>query len=435
FTLVFKPSPDQQTGLTALLQQLQNPASPQYHKWLTPDEFGSRFGLSQDDINKVVSRLQGQSFTVDRIARSRTFVVFSGTAGQVKTAFSTEIHHYLVNGRTYYANASDPTVPDALANVVLGFRGLDNFRPKPRAVIRTVAPSAQPHFTSSVSEDHYLAPNDWATIYDVTGLYNSRITGTGQSIAVMGQTDIYSNDITAFRAAAGLPASSPTIILIPGSTDPGISQDDLTEADLDLEWSGGIAPDATIIYVNSGTANGVFDSLSYTIDEALAPVVSITYGECEADWGAAGLEALAEEAEQANAQGMTIVAASGDQGVADCDESENPNVPATIATQGYAVDAPASVPYVTGVGGTEFNEGSQNYWSSTNNSSDGSALSYIPETAWNDTSAANGLSASGGGPSIFLRSQAGRQAPACPMTALATCPTSPSPRRRFMILT
>ncbi len=401
-TMVFKLSQVQQSDLTALLQQLQNPASPQYHKWLTPDEYGNRFGLSQNDVNKVVAWLQAQSFTVDRIARSHTFIVFSGSAEQVETAFNTEIHHYLVNGQTYYANESDPTVPYALANVVLSFRGLDNFRPKARAVIQRVAVPVEPHFTSSISGDHYLAPNDWATIYDVTGLYDSGINGTGQSVAIMGQTDIYSNDITAFRSAAGLPASNPVVVLIPDSPDPGVSSDDLTEADLDLEWAGGIAPDATIIYVNSGTANGVFDSLTYAIDDGVAPVISITYGACEADWGSAGLDSLAQEAEQANAQGMTIVAASGDQGVADCDEATTPDGVVTIATQGYAVDSPASVPYVTGVGGTEFNEGTGNYWSSTNNSNNGSALSYIPETAWNDTSSENGLAASGGGASLFF---------------------------------
>jgi subtilase family serine protease len=398
-TVIFRPSQGQQSNLTNLLQQLQNPSSSNYHKWLTPEQFGNEFGLTQNDLNQVVSWLENQGFVLDEVARSHMWVVFSGTAGQVEDAFHTEIHRYVVHGKTYYANASDPVVPSAIAGVVLGFRGLDNYRPKPRGTVRRVTPAAAPHFTSSISGNHYLAPNDFATIYDLNSLYHSGINGAGQSIAVLGQTDIYTNDLTAFRSAAGLAANSPTVTLIPGSADPGISKNELSEADLDLEWSGAIAPDATVIYVNSGTANGVFDSLQYAIDQGLAPVVSITYGNCEQDLGAAFLQTLAQEAEQANAEGMTIVSASGDNGATDCDYSTTSSTVVTIATHGLAVDAPASLPYVTGVGGTEFNEGSGNYWSTSNNNSSGSALSYIPETAWNDTSNTNGLAASGGGAS------------------------------------
>jgi subtilase family serine protease len=401
-TLVFKLSPDQQASLDTLLRELQDPSSPSYHKWLSPDQFGSRFGLSQDDISTVVAWLERQGFTVDRVARSHTWVVFSGTAGQVAAAFHIEIHHYLVNGAVYYANSGDPSVPSPLAGVVLGFRALDNFRPLPRVRARRVLPAAAPRFTSSISGDHYLAPNDFGTIYDVNALHNSGITGAGQSIAVMGQTAIYMSDIEAFRAASGLPSRDPTIVVIPGSPNPGVSANDLTESDLDLEWSGAVAPDANILFIDSGTANGAFDSLQYSIDEGVAPVLAITYGDCEADWGQSELASMEQEAEQANVEGITIVAAAGDSGAADCDESTSPSEVVKIATHGLAVDAPASLPNVTGVGGTEFSEGSGNYWSSSNNASNGSALSYIPETAWNDTSSANGLAASGGGASIFF---------------------------------
>jgi subtilase family serine protease len=401
-TMVFEPSQPQQSTLTTLLQQLQDPSSSNYHKWLTPERFGSQFGLSQNDLSRVVSWLETQGFVVDEVARSRMWVVFSGTAGEVNDAFHTEMHHYLVQGKTYYANASNPSLPGAIADVVVGFRGLDNFRPKPRTVIRRVTPAAQPRFTSSISGDHYLTPNDVGTIYEINSLYQSGINGAGQSIAVMGQTDIYTNDITAFRTAAGLPTNNPTIVLIPGSTDAGVSTSDLPEADLDLEWSGGIAPEATIIYVNSGTGGGAFDSLQYTIDQGLAPVVTISYGDCEANWSSSELASLEQMAEQANAEGMTIVAPSGDSGATDCDYPANSNSIVTIATHGLAVDVPASLPFVTGVGGTEFNEGSGNYWDSSNNSSNGSAISYIPETAWNDTSSTVGLSASGGGASTVF---------------------------------
>lgn len=409
-TIIFKPSDTQQSGLAALLRDLQNPSSPQYHRWLTPEQFGNEFGLSQNDVSLVLSWLENQGFTVDDVARSRMWVVFSGNADQVESTFHTQIHHYQVRGESYYANASDPTVPSAIAGVVLGFRGLDNFRPRPRALIRRVMPP-KPRFTSSISGDHFLAPNDFATIYNVKGLYNSGITGAGQSIAIMGQTNIYTEDITAFRSASGLPASSPTVIDVPGSVNPGVSQDDLAEADLDLEWAGGIAPNATLIYINS---SNVFDSFQYAIDQGVAPVISMTYGNCEANFDPASQLALQQETDQANAEGMTIVAASGDNGAADCEGAVTASQTVTVATDGVAVDLPASLPEVTGVGGTEFNEGSGNYWSSSNSSGNGSALSYIPETAWNDTSALDTLSASGGGASSIFKKPAWQTGPGVP---------------------
>ncbi|HUI44065.1 MAG TPA: S53 family peptidase, partial [Terriglobia bacterium] len=187
----------------------------------------------------------------------------------------------------------------------------------------------------------------------------------------------------------------PTVVLVAGSRDPGTIKGDVGEADLDLELSGGVAPDASIIYVNS---TDVFESLQYAVDQNLAPVMSISYGGCEQQFDPAGRSDLAATAMQANAQGITITAASGDSGAADCD-SGSASSPAKIATQGLAVDVPASLPYVTGVGGTRFEDSAGNLWSSTNNSSNGSALSYIPEEAWNDSVQDGGLAATGGGAS------------------------------------
>ncbi len=404
-TLMFKPTESQQASLAALLDRQQNPSSPDFHKWLAPEEFANRFGLSQNDLGKVVTWLQAQGFTVTQRARGRNWVTFSGTAVQVRAALHTEIHHYLVKGRTYYANASNPSVPSALAEVVLGFRSLDNYRLKPRSAVRRVNSSLKPNFTSSVSGNHFLAPGDFAIIYDVNGLYSSQMDGTGQSIAVMGQTDILMSDVEAFRRASGLPANDPTVILVPGSADPGVVSDDITEASLDVEWSGAVAKNAMIIYVyaNPNAGNGVLDSLQYTIDQNLAPVISISYGACEQDWGSVNLQLTAALAQQANSQGMTMVAASGDSGATDCDFSTNPNVPVVTATHGLAVDAPASLPYVTGMGGTEFNEGSGDYWQpAPNQDVSPSVLSYIPEIVWNSTSQTNGLLAGGGGASAFF---------------------------------
>ncbi len=409
--MAFQPAPGQQLALDKLLAEQLDPTSANYHRWLTPEQFAGQFGLSQGDVGRIVSWLEDQGFAINLTARGRTWVMFSGTASQVSAAFHTEIHRYVVNGETHYANATDPSIPSALAAVVLGFRSLDDFRPQPRAArwLRRVA--GQPEFTSSISGDHYLAPSDFATIYGLQALYNAGLTGSGEKIAVMGETDFQVSDIQAFRTASGLGVNNPATLLVPGSPDPGTISTDLIEADLDLEWSGGLAPNAPILYVNSTNA---FTSLQYAIDSDLAPVVTISYGSCEASVGSVFADSLASSAMQANAQGMTLMAASGDDGAADCDQG-TPTSPPTVATHGLAVDIPAAIPYFTAVGGTEFNEGSGTYWNSTNNANNGSAIGYIPETVWNETAQANSLAAGGGGVSTFFAKpswQAGAGVPA-----------------------
>lgn len=412
----FRMSAAQSADLKTLLAQQQEPSSPQYHKWLTPEQYANRFGLSPSDIAKVTAWLQAQGLTVTRVARGGNAVYFTGTAGQVEYAFHTELHNYLVNGKLKYANATAPAVPAAIADVVLGIRGLDNLRPQSHnSAVRTVRPS--PSFTSSTSGNHFLAPEDFATIYDVKGLYDEGFDGTGQKIAIVGQSAISTSDMDAFRSASGLSKNDPQLLIVPGSGTSTTCPNDIGEADLDVEWSGAVAKNAPIVFVYVGvdsgktcdtTSESAFDAINYAVDNKVAPVISTSYGFCEAGLGASNVDLLQSWAQQANAQGETIVAASGDDGAADCDEGTG-NTPPTIATQGFAVDAPASIPEVTGVGGTEFSgdvSAPATYWNSSNDSSNGSAISYIPETTWNDTTediaAGGGFSASGGGASIMF---------------------------------
>ena len=402
--IVFKLTGSQQAALDTLLHQQQDPSSPNYHKWLTPQQYAERFGLTPTDLAKLVSWLGDQGFSIDETAQSRTWVAFSGTAAQVEAAFQTQIHRYSVNGVWHYANATEPSVPSVLTDVVQGIRSLHDFRPKPRAVRRRMAGVGDPRFTSSISGSHYLAPGDFATIYHLNPLYEAGVTGAGQKIAVMGQTDIVLNDIAKFRSAAGLPANNPTVVTIPSYVSISNSGD-LSEADLDLEWSGAIAENAEIIYVNAGnSAGGAFDSLAYAIDNNVAPVVSISYGGCERDFGLTDINTTQMQLRQANSQGITVVGPAGDTGATDCD-NKNPTTPSDLALNGLAVDFPASSPNVTGVGGSEFYNDSASrgnaYWGATNNGTNmGSALSYIPEMAWNDTVQDAELSAGGGGASI-----------------------------------
>lgn len=405
--IVFKRTAAQEAAVEQLLADQQNPSSPSYHRWLTPEQYAGRFGLTAADTNKVVSWLQAEGFTVDRVARGRTQVWFSGPVSKIETVFRTEMHRYLVDGELHFANAIEPAVPAALSKVVLGMHNLNDFRPKPRVRMHRVsADSAKPNFTSSISGNHFLAPDDFATIYDIQALYKAGFDGTGQKIAVAGQSAINNSDIDAFRAAAGLPARSATNFiptLMPGTGTSTVVSGDVGESSLDLEWAEGVAKGATeiFVYVGNNMSFNVFDAFTYAIDNNLAPVISMSYGNCEQNLPSTFLQSIQTLTEQANLQGQTISAASGDFGAADCDNSS-----ALPATGGLGVDIPGALPYVTSVGGTTFSgdagSAASTYWNSTNNSNNGSAIQYIPEASWNDTSAVNVLSASGGGASVLF---------------------------------
>jgi uncharacterized protein (TIGR03437 family) len=398
-TLTLAPSASQQADLEKLLVQQQTPGSPNYQRWLTPEEYGQRFGVSDADLGKITQWLQQQGLQVVSVARGRNWIAASGTAAQAEAAFQTEIHSYLVDGEKHFANASEPSVPAAFASLVKGIRGLNDFRMKPR--LRTSV--AKPKYTAGWCDNYCVAPDDFATIYDVTPLYNAGLNGTGQKIAIAGQVEVNLSDIEQFRSMFNLPVNDPQMLLVPGSRNPGSNNSgDLAESDLDLEWSGAVARDATIIFVYS---SDVMTSVEYAIDQKLAPVVSISYGDCEQETAGSESNAFVEWAEQANAQGMTWFAASGDNGAADCNDSQNP---------GLAVDLPGSVPEVTSVGGTEFVEGTGTYWNATNNANGASVLSYIPETTWNDSVEDQEPSASGGGASTLFTKpswQTGRGVP------------------------
>jgi uncharacterized protein (TIGR03437 family) len=386
-TLTFSPSASQKADLEQLLAAQQDPKSPSYHQWLTPEQYADRFGLSQADFDKITSWLTGQGLTIATVARGRTWVAVNGSAAQVENAFQTELHQYQVDGEVHFANATEPSLPAAFAGVVLSIRGLHDFRMR--------ALNVAPRYTSK-SGDHYLAPADFATIYDIAPAYSAGIDGTGQTIVVAGQTQLEANlaDIARFRNTFGLSATLPQVVLVPGSRS-AMSSNDLPEADLDVEWSGAVARNASIIYVYAApNSGGVMSAVQYAIDQSLAPVISVSYGSCEPENPLSDATTFQAWAQQGNAEGITWINASGDDGAADCNDHENP---------GLAVDLPASVPQIVGVGGTEFTEGSGQYWNASNNTTTGaSALSYIPETSWNDSVQDQMPSASGGGSSIYF---------------------------------
>jgi len=419
-TLRFTPSAVQQAALEQLLADQQNPASSRFHQWLTPQEFAAQFGLSSADLAKVTSWLANEGFTVTGVAQGGSFVIFDGTVSLAQKAFSTSIHSLSLDGVTHFANVTSVNVPSAFADVVGTVTGLHDFRLKPRIHASVATGLAQPNLTTTAGA-HWLAPGDIYTIYDVTPLINAGTLGGGVSIAVTGQVQISLTDASSFRSATGLSTTNlPTLVPVGGGASAAVNcthsstvscatpnLNDLAESSLDVQWAGAMAPAANILFVNAANVlpggSGV-DAMTYAIDNNLAPIVTTSYGLCEVGWGNTLLNSMNSLFAQANAQGQTIIAASGDSGSMDCYGVSGIS---TAQQEALAVDFPGSSPYVTSIGGTEFNEGNATgataYWNTNDTSSNyaGSALSYIPEGVWNDE-AFNTFGGGGGGISAYF---------------------------------
>ena len=403
--LLLQRSPEQETALQQLIDQQQDKSSSAFHQWLTPEAFGSAYGPSDRDISLVTSWLSSHGFTGIHINSARTHIDFSGTAGQVHSAFRTAMHRYAINGREHFANASDPAIPVALAPVVAGIASLNNF---PRRAAHhqasnlhhaTNATTQSPAFTlTDGGQPAYgLTPYDFATIYNVLPLWNAStpIDGTGQTIAIVGQTDINPADFVNFRKLFNLPlgnTATPTgtqyLNIIYNGANPGVLPTDEGEADIDTQWSAAVAKGATIDYVVSQSTEvmqGTDLSAIYIVDNNLAPVMSYSYGQCELYLGTSGNAFYKNLWQQAAAQGITVLVSSGDSGSAGCDNSGIPG-----ASGGIAVNGLSSTPYNISVGGTDFympNSGTA-YWNTSNDpATQASARGYIPEVPWNESCA------------------------------------------------
>jgi uncharacterized membrane protein len=396
--LQLEPSAPQQAELDQLVEAQHNSRSPLYHQWLTPEQYGTRFGVSASDLGRVVRWLQGHGFTIDQIPAGNRLVIFSGNAEQVEETFHPAMHVYKVNGFEHVANALDPQIPAALAGVVRGVVSLHDFRRQGQRTARKALAAASPQYTSGGT--NYLFPADWATIYDLNSLYSAGETGKGTTIGIVGRSNIALADVATFRSTAGLPANQPSVVLV--STDPGLLSGDQDESTLDVEWSGAIGQGATVKFVvaaSTATTDGVDLSAQYIVNHNVATVMSTSYGSCEQDMGSTELAFYNALWQQAAAEGISAFVSSGDAGAAGCYGGSS------ASATGTGVNGLCSSPYSTCVGGTEFNEGSNSakYWSATNNASTReSALGYIPEKVWNESGAAGGagLWASGGGASV-----------------------------------
>ena len=390
-------SAEQQTALDQLMREQVDASSENYHKWLTPAEYGAKFGPSDDDVAAVTSWLSSHGFTGVKTNAGRTIVEFNGTVSAVRNAFSTDLHRFVVRGEEHFANVSDPKIPAALAKVVAGIPSLHNFR-KQSHVKRfgkfrkdDLSGETRPLFTFTDVNGQFfgMGPADFAKIYNIPATAD----GTGQSIAIVGRSNINIQDVRDFRTMFGLPANDPVIIL--NGADPGLVSGDEGEADLDVEWSGAVAPKATIKFVVSESeqtdaVDGVDASAVFIVDNNIAPVMSESFGSCEAAQGIAGNAFQNALWQQAAAEGITVSVSTGDNGSAGCDD---PNGEAS-ATRGIGISGTASTPFNVAVGGTDFDDsGTQaTFWSSTNSAGkQESALGYIPESPWNDSCASAGV--------------------------------------------
>jgi Pro-kumamolisin, activation domain len=435
--VLLQRSPAQEAALRQLMDAQQSSSSPSYHKWLTPAQFGEQFGASSADIQTVSSWLTSHGLQVNRVSAGGTIIEFTGAAGGVQSAFHTSIHVYEVNGEQHFANSSPVKIPAALAPVVAGVVSLHNFPKHPQSRVLGVfskskatgqvkpvvrfGPASPGHFPTPSSDFTFaftgcsvinnvsvsntcfaLGPADFNAIYSVPG----SATGANQSIAIVGDSEICtasspdfntsfigpfgttvtcnSDDVATFRSLFGLPAKSPNLIL--DGPDPGFNPDE-TEGDLDVQWSGAIAPQATINFViaeNTEVSAGIDLAAVYIVNNNVSPVMSESFGSCEA---AVINQFYSELWEQAAAQGMTVVISAGDSGSAGCDDE---NTEAT-ASFGLNVSGLASTPFNVAVGGTDFNYTAAgypgNFWNMANGAGQVSAKGPIPETTWNDSCA------------------------------------------------
>ncbi len=418
--MVLRPSVEQDHALAMLLDQQLDRTSGVFHRWLTPDQFGAQFGVHDADVAKVTGWLAQQGFKVEKVAKSKRFIQFSGTVDQVETAFRTEMHSYLINGHTRVSNNADISVPAALRPVISGVPTLNSFFKHADFIASgtvagaRVAEAAQegaaasppspgktyfadpyrgafssPDYTNGTT--HFVGAGDFATIYNTTPLLTGGFDGTGVSIGVVGRTDIHLSDVQIYRTMFGLKPNDPKFVV--AGEDPGVVGGDDGESYLDVEVSGGAAPGAQITFITSRatlTTDGVDLSAIYTVDNNLTDIISESYGQCEDNFSAVAEALFTNLWGQAAAQGITVFLSSGDNGPAGCDNSNS-----NFESFGYAVSGLGSTPFNVSVGGTLFADTAAN-WSPTATTAPpfASALGYIPEVPWNE---AKGSGATGAG--------------------------------------
>jgi hypothetical protein len=432
--LLLQRSPAQQADLDNLVARQQQKGAPEYHKWLTPAQFGARFGASPQDIARLSAWLQSHGFQIRSVLNNASMVDFAATAGQVREAFHTQLHYVGVQGGKYPALIRDPQIPAALATVVAGIKGLNKVpalpnHTKPRQSSWDQSTHrwhmASPELADSTSPayfgggyDYLVTPQDLYTIYQINPVFTGGNLAATATVAVIEQSDIEfgtvdsttgaatGGDVATFRSLFGVPGTLNMVVYhgygsvtcsAPG-IDPENSQEDV-EASLDAEWANATAPSANLIFMSCDQSpdEGIDSSMSALIDNNLADVMSLSYGSSELYYTSSSdydfQDALYA---QAATQGQSILVSAGDSGSDVIDQNTT-----GAATSGINVSAFGS-PLVTVAGGTDFQDiydslmggaAQSTYWSSTNSTYYGDALSYVPEMSWNSSCASSILAA------------------------------------------
>jgi subtilase family serine protease len=391
--LLLRRPAEQEQALRKFIDELHDPNSPNYHQWMTAEQFGEKWGLAQEDIASVTRWLEGYGFKVNVVYTNGVEIDFSGTAGQIRRAFQTEIHRLDVKGKGHIANMSDPKIPSVLAEAVEGIASMHDF--KPHTMYKS---KAQYTFTNTNGTFQAVVPADLATIYNLNPLFTAGTTGKGQTIVVVEDTNMKAADWTAFRNKFGLqvtkfPGAKLTQVHPPSSgtnncTNPGTNGDE-GEAALDVEWASSSAPAAAIELISCAdtTTFGGLIAIQNLLNAKTTPpaIMSMSYGECEAFSGAALNAAFNTAFQQAVTEGVSVFVSSGDQAASTCDRD------ATAATHGIGITGWGETIYNVAVGGTDYSDTfsgtNSTYWNTTNTSTFGSAKSYIPEMPWNDSCA------------------------------------------------
>jgi len=395
--LQLKRAPEVETAFEAFVDSLTDKSSPNFRQWLSAAEQGEKYGVAQQDIDAITAWLQSQGFSVNHVYPNRMVIDFSGSAGQIRNAFHTEIHHLMVGSKAHIANMSDPQIPAALAPAIHGVVSMHDFRPDAYHRLKTDFT-----FAGCGTNCFALVPEDFQTIYNLTPLYKAGITGSGQTIAVVEDTNTFGSDWANYRSKFNLASFGGTLTTVhPNSagncTNPGTNPDDV-EADLDVEMITAAAPGAAVEVISCRDTTTTFGGL-IAIQNLISagsppPIISMSYGFCEAVNGAAANAAFNSAFQSAAAAGVSVFTSAGDNGPSTCARLFTNGD--SWAFPGIGITGWGESQYTVSVGGTDFedlynslNGGApqSTYWKAANDANFGSAKSYIPEIPWNDSCA------------------------------------------------
>jgi subtilase family serine protease len=395
--LQLKRAPEVEQAFASHIESLTDKSSPNFRQWMTAQEQGEKYGLSQQDIDTITGWLRQQGFTVGYVYPNRMVIDFSGTAGQIRDAFHTDIHYLSVGGKQHIANMSDPQIPHALASAIAGVVSLHDFKPHAYYKRRTTNYT----FAGCGANCYALVPADFQTIYNLSPVYTAGITGKGITVAVVEDTNSFGSDWSNYRSKFGLKTYGGTLTTkhpndAGNCTNPGTNGDDI-EADLDVEMVTAAAPGAAVELIScsdTATFGGLIAIQNLISAGSPPPIISMSYGECEVLNGASSNAAFNSAFQSAAAAGISVFVSSGDNGASTCARDFTNGD--SYALPGIGVTGWGETQYNVSVGGSDFEdlynalEGGApqtTYWNSTNTSTFGSAKSYIPEMPWNDSCA------------------------------------------------